>query len=128
MRRALEVAVPPKLCERETTANSMAPKPRNQNSLGKPNEPVNPDVGAALVPGGPVITATTMAPRKQMPSLCTERFAPKRASCAERAVRGEMPVGAGLCTPSPCGSGVVEVMPPSRAARQECRSDGRGEA
>ena len=75
------------LLERQTvtTTNSPAANPRNQNSLGNPSDPVNPDVGAVFDPAGPVITATTRTPARQMTKRRSDGLV---ARVARRAGRG----------------------------------------
>ena len=125
-RSALELAAPPRVCQIVTIANNPAPNPRNHNSLGNCSEPVNPEVGAALFPGGPVMTARTRAATTHTPRRRAVWLVARLTSCVEGAARTGAPVRFGPGRVSV--SGPVEVMPPSRAAHPGCPSAGRAGA
>ena len=121
-RVALELAPMPTTCQVVKRLNRAAPNPRNQNSLGICSEPVNPEVGAAFVPGGPVIIARISAAAIQTPSRRAAALAARRANWVENGTRAGLSTGSGPGRTSV--SRPVGVMLPSPSAHPRCRSGG----
>ncbi len=91
---ACDLSPLPNEYQTETTAKSAAANPTNQNNLGNCKEPVKPDVGAELLPAGPVMTATTRTAPTHMASRRAQALrAGRRARLSGAAPRtGPSPV------------------------------------